>query len=385
MKILFFTTILLSQNRNGGEVGTQCFIDALRHNGHQVLVVGYLRKGDTVETDSQNILVVDERYTETKKAKFYSTLYWLTFSFFKGLPYSSAKYYSANYLRIAKKLLSSGDYGVVIIDHPQLSWLEHFVKAKDKLITISHNLEHELYQETSNKANSFISKFIYRREAHMIKAQEDRLATRVKQVWTVTEHDAKYFSGLEGAARAIAFTQPPASEKLLDKPLSKNFDIGLLASWTWQANQEALQWFLQAVYPQLPAHLSIHVAGKGADWLTEKYPNIQYRGLVPDAQEFMAQAKVVAIPTLSGGGIQIKTLDAIASGSAIVATPVALRGIHDPPTTVQVAQEPEEFANLLVSTIASPSGQQAFNEARRWYQARRNKFLTDVAYAINEL
>jgi hypothetical protein len=49
----------------------------------------------------------------------------------------------------------------------------------------------------------------------------------------------------------------------------------------------------------------------------------------------MAQAKVVAIPTLSGGGIQIKTLDAIASGSAIVATPVALRGISDPPATVQ--------------------------------------------------
>jgi hypothetical protein len=99
----------------------------------------------------------------------------------------------------------------------------------------------------------------------------------------------------------------------------------------------------------------------------------------------MAQAKVVAIPTLSGGGIQIKTLDAIASGSLIVATPVAVRGISNPPQTVQVAEQPENFAKLLVSAIASPPIPQAFNEASNWYQARRDKFITDVAQAINEL
>jgi len=384
MKILFLTTILLSQNRNGGEVGTQCFIDALRDNGHEVSVVGYLRKGDSLEHKTKDIFVVSERYVETKSAKTY-TAYWMIISFFKNLPYSSVKYYTKTYIRIVEELLATGNYDIVIIDHPQLSWLESLVKAKDKVITISHNLEHELYQETSRKVNSFILKFIYRREAHLIKAQEDRLASRVKQVWTVTEHDAKYFLALEGGARAIAFTQPPASEKLLDKPLSKNFDIGLLASWTWQANQEALQWFLQAVYPHLPTNLSIHIAGKGADGLTEKYPNIHYRGVVPDAQEFMAQAKVFAIPTLSGGGIQIKTLDAIASGSLIVATPVAVRGISNPPQTVQVAEQPEDFAKLLVSAIASPAMPQAFNEARNWYQARRDKFITDVAQAINEL
>ena len=384
MKILFLTTILLSQNRNGGEVGTQCFIDALRDNGHEVSVVGYLRKGDSLEHKTKDIFVVSERYVETKSAKTY-TAYWMIISFFKNLPYSSVKYYTKTYIRIVEELLATGNYDIVIIDHPQLSWLESLVKAKDKVITISHNLEHELYQETSRKVNSFILKFIYRREAHLIKAQEDMLASRVKQVWTVTEHDAKYFLALEGGARAIAFTQPPASEKLLDKPLSKNFDIGLLASWTWQANQEALQWFLQAVYPHLPTNLSIHIAGKGADGLTEKYPNIHYRGVVPDAQEFMAQAKVFAIPTLSGGGIQIKTLDAIASGSLIVATPVAVRGISNPPQTVQVAEQPEDFAKLLVSAIASPAMPQAFNEARNWYQARRDKFITDVAQAINEL
>lgn len=384
MKILFLTTILLSKNRNGGEVASQCFIDAIRENGHQVSVVGYLRKGDDLEQNLKDTLVVDERYTETSKSKFY-TIVWLVLSIVRGLPYSSAKYYSNTYVRRVKEILSTGKYDIVIIDHSQLSWLECFVQVKDRLITIAHNVEHQIYQDNSKNTSSFISKLIYSREANLIKAQEDRLATIAKQVWTLTKHDAKYFSTLEGAGRSRIFALPPETGKLPDKPISKNFDIGLLASWTWRANEEALQWFLQAVYPHLPANLSIHIAGKGADWLTEKYPNIHYRGVVPDAQEFMAQAKVVAIPTLSGGGIQIKTLDAIASGSAIVATPVALRGIYDAPQTVKVAQEPEDFANLLVSAVTSPSMQQAFDEARNWYRTRRDKFIGDVAAAISEL
>ena len=139
---------------------------------------------------------------------------------------------------------------------------------------------------------------------------------------------------------------------------------------------------MQTVYPHLPTNLSIHVAGRGAEWLIDKYPNINYRGFVPDAQEFMAQAKVVAIPILSGGGIQIKTLDAIASGSAIVATPVALRGISDPPQTLQRAKHPEDFANLLVSAIHSPAKQQTSDDAFNWFAVRREQFLSDIANAI---
>ncbi|MFN6564385.1 MAG: glycosyltransferase [Nostoc sp. ChiSLP01] len=384
MKILFLTTILLSQNRNGGEVGTQCFIDGLKHQGHQVTVVGYLRKGDYLEKKNQDIIIVSERNTESRKAKI-SSVYWLLLSLLKGMPYSATKYYSRLYISIVKKYLLTEEYELIIIDHPQLGWLSHFLRQEDKFIAISHNIEHEMYQEICSKANNFISKFIYGREARLIKAEEDRLATIAKQVWTVTENDAKYFTNIKGAAQTIAFTQPPASEKLLDKPLTKNFDIGLLASWSWRANLESLQWFLGSVYPYLPTNLSIHIAGKGADWLTSNYPNIYYCGVVPDAQEFMAQARVIAIPTLSGGGIQIKTLDAIASGSSIVATPVALRGISDVPSTVQVAEKPEEFANFLISAVSLPFTHKAFEQAKNWYHIRQDKFIHDIASAINDL
>lgn len=383
MNILFLTTVIPRKKRMGSEVASQCFIDALNQRGYKVSVVGYMRKDDIFEQNHQEILV-DKRYIETKRAKFYPTL-WLILSLLKGLPYSATKYYSSNYINKVKKLIATEQYDIVVIDHPQLGWLKNFVGIEDKLITIAHNVEHEIYLGNFKNASNFLSRWIYRREAHLIKEMEDHLATTVKEVWTLTQHDSQYFSSLKGTHGVRIFALSPGLEKSLDKPIEKAFDIGIIGSWAWKANEEGLQWFLQTVYPQLPTNLSIHIAGKGADWLSGKYSNIHYRGFVPDAQEFMAQARVVAIPTLNGGGIQIKTLDAIASGSAIVATPVALRGISDPPQTVQVAEQPEIFANLLISEITSPSREHFFNEALNWYSTRRDQFLTDIASAIENL
>ena len=383
MKILFLTTVLPSQKKIGSEVASQCFIDALNQLGYEVTVVGYMRKDESFAQSQQEILI-DKRYIETKRAKIYLII-WLILSFLKGLPYSAGKYYSKTYIKILETLLSNNQYKAIIIDHPQLGWLENFIGVKERLITISHNIEHEIYLDSFEKSGKSISRWIYKRESYLIKAMEDKLATTAKEIWTLTQHDAEYFLALKGSGKVRVFALSPGSVRLQNKLISKNFDICIIGSWAWKANEEALQWFIQAIYPHLPSNLSIHVAGNGAEWLTEKYANIHYRGFVSDAQEFMAQAKVVAIPTLSGGGIQIKTLDAIASGSAIVATPVALRGIPEPPPTVKVAEQPQDFANLLVSVIASSATQESFYDALDWSKARQAQFLTDVAGAISNL
>jgi hypothetical protein len=384
MKLLFLTTILPSKKLHGSEIASQSFIDALNQSGCKVSVVGYSRKEDGVFEQTAQEILVKEQFIETKKAKLYPA-FWFILSLIKNLPYSSAKYYSNDYISVVKSFLNDRNYDVIVVDHSQLGWLTKFIKDSDKLIFTTHNIEHEIYSQHLENTHNFIAKLIYKREADLIKEMEDKLANRANEVWTLTQHDANYFSNVKKTGKVRVLDLPSGFAKLQEKPLIKKIDIGIIGSWPWRANEEGLQWFLQKVYAHLPTHLSIHVAGRGAEWLTGKYSNIHYQGFVPDAQEFMAQAKVVAIPMLSGGGIQIKTLDAIASGSAIVATPVALRGISAPPQTVKVASQPEDFANLLVSAITSPSNPQAFDEAQDWYRARRDKFIADVASAINEL
>lgn len=383
MKILFLTTILLSRNRNGGEVASQCFIDVLREGNHEVQVVGYLRRGDAFEHNPQDTVVVDERYTETSKNKIYP-LIWFFLSLLLNLPYSAAKYYSRRYKKIVREFLTKDNYDLVIIDHSQLSWLAKSLNSQTNFIFIAHNVEHENYQENSDHASNLIAKFIYKREANLMAQQENKLAIQARQVWTLTNYDAEYFAQLKSPQKSKVFSLPPGKGKLQDQPLKKQYDIGLLGSWSWQANREALQWFFAEIYPLLSPEFSLYIAGKGAEWLKEKYPQVNYLGVVPDAQEFMAQAKVIAIPTLSGGGIQIKTLDALASGSLIVATTVALRGINQPPATVRIAESPGEFAQYLKTAVTSPTLEEAFAESRSWYYQRQQQFSQELLKAVRE-
>lgn len=383
MNILFLTTILLTQNCNGGEVASQCFIDALENDGHDVTVAGYLRMGDSVSDRHHNCTIVDERYTETRKSK-KALVSWYAQSMMRGVPYSCAKYYSKTYINLTKKLLDSGKYQAVIVDHAQMGWIIDYIPQSYPVITIAHNVEYLIYQEIFERSTNPIARFIYSREAALIKNVENRLVNRAQQIWTLTTKDTERFSQIVSESKIRTFGIPPNAGEMTTTERIKYFDIGLLGSWAWTANDEALRWFLSDIYPHLSPNLSIHIAGKGADWLSNKYENIQYEGVVPNAQDFLSKAKVVAIPTLSGGGIQIKTLDAIGSGSLIVGTPIALRGIDVAPSTVTTASQPEEFAQCLQAAIDSSCEKDAIN-AKEWYQNRIEYFQKDIHSAISQL
>lgn len=381
--VLFLTTLLPDQQTSGGEVASQAFIDGLSQNEYQVSVVGYMRKDSEFEPKPDEI-VVEKRYIETSKAKGYA-IFWIILSLLVGLPYSSAKYYSQAYIKLVRSLLASKDYDVVVIDHSQLGWLAKVVAHKAKLIFIAHNVEHEIYLAHFDNASNPLAKWLYAREAKMVKKIESELAKKAAEVWTLTEHDATYFSNLESKQNVKVLALPPGPEKSLKKIIEKKFDIGLIGTWTWKFNDEGLQWFFKYVYPELSDQLSIHVAGKGADWLTEKYSNVQYEGFVPNAQVFMAQAKVVVLPILGGSGIQIKTLDALASGSTIVATPQSMRGISLASPLVKVAEQPKEFASLVSAEVHDWSIEKTRGSAiltADWLKARRQQFLDDIAGSV---
>lgn len=388
MKILYLTTVLPSGRRTGGEIASQCFINALKYCGHEVLVVGYQRLGDN-NSKNDNEVVVEQRHIETSKSKYHPFL-WMALSILKQLPYSAAKYYSKKYLTKIKNILDKDNYDTVIIDHAQLGWLLPLLAKESKVIFIAHNLEHQLYQEQLKNARKYLSKHIYKREARLIKKMEDHLAVSSKQVWTLTSHDSNYFSSQNFSSKV--FHLPSIRTKPPKNSATKHCDIGIIGSWTWKANKSGLEWFFQAVYPHLPKNVSIHIAGSGAQWLLERYPNVKYCGFVTDAQAFMASAKAIAIPSISGGGIQIKTLDAIASGSPIVATTVAMRGILDYPSAIEIADEPEYFAGSLMKLLAlskqsdlSDKRTKLLDNRLTWSLLRREKFYSCVDSAINSI
>lgn len=209
---------------------------------------------------------------------------------------------------------------------------------------------------------------------------ESRLCDEACAVWTLTADDADTFRSMN--ARALAFDVPVEAPP---PPEQAAFDVGLLGTWTWRANAAGLEWFLRDVHPRLPDGVSVEIAGAGSLDVTGDSAKVRARGRVPDAAAFLQSARAIAVPSVAGGGLQMKTLDAIASGRPVVATPVAMRGITDPPSTVTIAADASSFADGLRQALCTTAPEDAAGAARSWVRERTVRFRGQLSAALADV
>lgn len=202
-------------------------------------------------------------------------------------------------------------------------------------------------------------------------------------VWMLTSDNRERYrqllSNCEEKMKVVCIPPSNISSDFYMAGEEKKWDIGILGTWTWKANNDGLKWFFEEVYPLLSTSISIRVAGLGADWLLNKYKNVLYVGFVEDANRFMNNSKVIAIPSIAGDGIQIKTIQAISLGQKIVATSFALRGIDNLPVYVSQADSPIEFKEKLMSMIYMEE-QDYRKDAIYWCNDRKEQFINSLVF-----
>ncbi|WP_115657354.1 glycosyltransferase [Klebsiella pneumoniae] len=381
MNILFLTTILPIKAKSGGEIVTKQIITGLISNGADVDVVGYVRPDETNLSLPNNYNVAEARVIETQGHK-KETLKWLLSSLVKKVPFSSEKYVGAKFLEIVNAKLKQKQYDYIFIDHTQMLWICDYFSNVQRVILISHNVESQLYDDLANDSSNWLKRNILRLESSKLKKLELSSIKTINQVWSLSENDTAYYSKLNNSAynslTCITFDALPLLEPDLQPLPEANYDVSLLGTWSWDANMKGLRWFFDNVYPLLPMEITIQVAGKGADWLTDKYKNVKYKGFVEDAHEFLSKSKVIAIPSISGAGVQIKTLDAITIGRPIVASEFALRGLEDIPSYVYSSRQASEMAKQIMTNLERKVSQNDLlalkHECNEWYSSKINKF-----------
>ena len=380
MRVLFLTTALPGARRTGGEVATQAFVDALRSAGHEVAVLGYRRTGDDSVVALGEVAVAD-RPIETSEAGL-RAVGWMARGLVRRRPYSVAKYVSRAMRIAVERHLSAERPALVVVDHAQMGWLLPRGGFGVPHVHVAHNVEHALYAQLASRRGGPWSR-VHAREATLIERIEHRLCESAAGVWALTLDDAQTLGALGGRSRAFALPATTGAGTYADDVMPEPAcDVTVLGSWTWDANARGLRWLLDDVLPALPRPLSIEVAGAGSLELAGGHAGVVARGRVPDALEFLRRGRVVAVPSVEGAGVQVKTLDAIAAGRPVVASELALRGIDDPPATVLGAADAGSFARALAQAAGDP-GMGAADEAARWTTARRERFVADVAAAAD--
>jgi len=125
-------------------------------------------------------------------------------------------------------------------------------------------------------------------------------------------------------------------------------------------NYEAAIWFIDNVLPillQRRGEIELVVAGANPveKLLMRASRNVKVTGYVEDIQREIAESDLYVAPLVSGGGFKNKVVEALASGTFVIATSMAVEFLgRDLRELLLIADTPGEMAELILSYLDDP-------------------------------
>jgi glycosyltransferase involved in cell wall biosynthesis len=176
------------------------------------------------------------------------------------------------------------------------------------------------------------------------------LSRKAHKVVSVSQHEARFFEDV--GCTDVSVLGHSIEVRPTKGPFSGRRDIlfvGALHLGPETPNLDALEWFLQQVFPILRRELGLqlHVAGAFKyEYIAHlRGDGVQFLGMVPDLSEQYEAARLFVAPTRFAAGIPLKIYEAAAYGLPVVASCLLAEqlGWQDG-VDLLVADSPEHFA-----------------------------------------
>ncbi|MES2265316.1 MAG: glycosyltransferase [Bacteroidota bacterium] len=173
------------------------------------------------------------------------------------------------------------------------------------------------------------------------------------EIWTVSSDEQYVFSQFcKPPVKLLPIMLSPAEASLQNA--NRKYDIIYVASDNVH-NQQAAKWFFDKVYPLLPKHINICVIGKINNHLSLD-GHITQLPFVEDLALYYSDAKVAICPMLSGTGIKIKVVEAMAHGLPIVCNTRGVDGLPNKKDNGCIVRDDEQlFCDSIVMLLNNPA------------------------------
>lgn len=272
--------------------------------------------------------------------------------------------------QLSQKL--TGRYDVLHVEHPWDFALAQQIRPHPALsdavvVYSSHNIESEFFasiQRERSQWNAAAERL--RREIEQL---ELHAASAASIVWAVTRHDLEF---LAPSASACVLA-PNGCRELPSQPPRSAFTAmsgryALFVGTDSPANVNGFMSLLGTDLSFLPAGAEIHTVGTCGEPLAQRFAGGGARaapvhhGVVDQAtlDSALLHAGAILLPIRSGGGSNLKTAEALASGRPVVGTQHAFRGYEDWASLpgVYIADDPQAFRTEIVRILESAAPDQ---------------------------
>ena len=239
--------------------------------------------------------------------------------------------------------------------------------APARTLLVEHDVTFALYEQLlSLGGNSEL-----RDEAKLWRRFETGAWQRVDCVVTMSEKDRRMVTG----SRAVIVPNGVDLDRF--RPAARDPEprhLLFIGSFAHRPNVLAVEFFLNQVWPLLRAcslhiiagahHERFPVAARLAQ--SDVDPNVKIEGFVEDVRPAYERAAVVLAPLVASAGTNIKVLEAMAMGKAVVSTPAGVNGLDLAPGEDFVLVETAgEMAAAIERLLASPAERREIEAAAR--------------------
>jgi glycosyltransferase involved in cell wall biosynthesis len=276
---------------------------------------------------------------------------------FSKQSYNISRFYHAGCASKIGHLVRTGKFDIIQFEGLQVTPYLEVIKANTnaKLVYRAHNIEHQIWKRLTQQESFLARKLYLNLLSKRLKRFEYKVLNSFDALIAISFVDEGFFKSLN--FKAPTFTFPVAlnlEHYQKQYPISAHKSVGYIGSMDWRPNIEGLDWFINKVWPsieQLNSGITFHLAGKNIPKQYHIMGNDTFvmEGRVENAQEFISRQHVLIVPLLSGSGMRVKIIEAMALGKCIIATSIAAEGInyeHD--KNILIADKADDFYKQIL-------------------------------------
>lgn len=221
--------------------------------------------------------------------------------------------------------------------------------APAKTILVEHDITYDLYAQMLARPET--SDYETRRQHQLWKRFEMEAWRQVDRVVTMSDKDRALIEGAVTIPNGVDLDrfQPSGLEP---EPRRLLF----IGSFRHRPNVLAMEFFLREVFPKL-AGVTLHViAGPEHERYWDlQHAGVEVEGFVADVRPAYRRAAVVIAPLVASAGTNVKILEAMAMGKAIVSSPAGIHGLTlEPGRDVVVTGDPAAMAAAITRLLEHP-------------------------------